>query len=106
MKAGQLRHPISFISDDIVSQDDSGGIVRSPRIHARAWAEVTELSGTELVQAQQKKPNSTHQVRTRFVANVDSTMKIRHQARILNIEGIEDIGDRHIELVILCREEG
>lgn len=104
MRAGKLRHPISFIRDDIVSQDDSGGIVRTPKIHARSWASVKELNGTELVQAQQKKPNSTHEIVTRFVANLDSTMRVRHNNKLYNIENIEDVEDRHIELVILCRE--
>lgn len=105
MRAGKLRHFISFISEDIVSQDDSGGIVRTPRIHARAWARVEELSGTELVHAQQKKPNSTHEVGLRYVANLDTTMKIRHNGKLFNIENIDDIDGRHIELVILCRKE-
>ncbi len=80
--------------------------MRGDKVHARTWAKVTQLSGTELVQAQQKKPNSTHMVTTRYVANVTSDMRILHDGRTLNIEGIDNIDDRNIELNILCREEG
>lgn len=106
MKAGELRHRITFVREETTGRDASGGLIKGDKIHARTWASIEQLSGTELVHAQQKKPNSTHQITTRYVANITSDMRILFGDRTFNIEGIDNIDERNIELVILCREGG
>lgn len=103
--AGKLRHRIAFVREEMTGQDASGAPQRSDKVHARVWAELKQLSGTELVQAQQKKPNSTHRVTTRYVANVTADLRILHGERTLHIENVDNVDERNIELVILCREE-
>lgn len=104
MRAGQLRHFISIELNDATTQDSLGGIEPSWKTYHRGWSNVVELAGRELEFARQRAPNSTFQINLRFIPNVTTDMRIRHDQRLLNIENVNNVGERNIELLLLCSE--
>lgn len=117
MKAGQLRHVLDLETMQGSTLLSDRGL--SQRRHALALsdipAEVTTLSGLELIRARQLVAKATHQVMLRYLpdlATLDTQPRFVFRdpegllpTRVLHIEHVADTDQRRIEMVALCREE-
>ena len=103
MKAGSLRHRVT-IQRLTITQGPSGDLVETWADVATLWGAVEPLSGREYWQAQQVAAETSIRVRIRYRAGLDTTMRVIHDARTLEILSIVDPEERHAELQLMCRE--
>lgn len=68
------------------------------------WACVAPMSGREFLEAQKVRDETTYNVTTRYMENVESNMKILYGAKIFDIVSVLDVGGRKKELKIVCTE--
>lgn len=71
------------------------------------WAHIETLSGRELVNALQKKAETTHRVTIRYLGDsttVSPKMRIVYKTRTFNILWINNVGERNRELDCYCEE--
>ena len=87
MKAGDLRHRVTFerkiITNDPVSNEPLVTWVE----FATVWAAVKDLSVREFIAAQAEQSEVTCRIVTRYRDGFDATMRARHDGRIYNLHG-------------------
>jgi SPP1 family predicted phage head-tail adaptor len=89
----------------ISPRDASGEPIPAWPTYATRYAAIESLSGRELLAAQQRFAETTHQVRMRYLAGLTAdTMRIKHGVRIFDITGVLDVDDRHQEHIVFCKE--
>jgi SPP1 family predicted phage head-tail adaptor len=96
MRAGQLRESI-VIERPIESRNELGEFVRSWEPWATLRAAVEPVNFNESINRQQAGGAATHTVRTRWIAGLDTKMRIRWASRddrILWISGAVERGNR------------
>lgn len=103
MRAGKLRHQVTF-QQVTTSRDDFGASIEAWADFAAVWAEVVDLTGRELLAAQQIQAEITTRVTVRYRGDLKPTMRVLHGNRILQVEAILDTTGRQDELQVLCRE--
>ena len=109
MNAGQLRHRVTIQQPTVTQNTHGESVVAWSSYAVRVAAEVEQLSGRALFNAQQVQPDISMTVRTRYLSGVTNAMRIVwHDGttdRTLNIVGppINPDGKR-IELMINCME--
>lgn len=104
MKIGDLRHRVT-VQEAVKTPDGHKGFTVSWRDLFTAWASVKPLSGREYFTAHQMAAEITHRVKIRYRQEITVKMRIKHEDRVLNIESIIDLEEKHLVLEILCREE-
>jgi len=104
MKIGDLRHRIT-VQDSTETPDSHKGHTVVWHNFLVLWASVEPLSGREYFYSHQIKAEVTHRVKIRYVKGITVKMRIKHNDRILAIESILDLKERHETLEILCKEE-
>lgn len=104
MQAGKLRHRVTIQQPTSVT-DSYGGQSQTWSDVATVWASVEPLSGNERWRAQQVQPGISHKVTLRYRAGINSSMRIVHEARNLNIDAVLNTDERNIELVLMCMEQ-
>lgn len=103
MKAGTLRHRVT-LQRLVSAQGASGDLAQSWADVTTVYAAVEPLSGREYWQAQQVAAETSIRVRIRYRQGVEPTMRVLYGSRILEILGIVDLEERHVELQLMCRE--
>lgn len=104
MRAGQLK---DFVTIRKPSADpDSSGQRSGWEEHAKAYAEVVQLQGRELIAARQLVSLVTTRVRMRYNdgLGVNAGMQVLVDDRILNILYIIDVDRKHVTFELLCSE--
>jgi SPP1 family predicted phage head-tail adaptor len=93
MRAGKLDTSITIQSRS-TSRDALGGPVETWTNVATTWAEVQEQRGQEYAAGRllQTQAVRTTILRTRYVANVDATMRVIEGSRTLQIVSVATIG--------------
>lgn len=104
MKIGDLRHRITF-QKPLKTPDDYKGHEVNWQDVVTVWASIEPLTGREYFYAHQIKNEVSHRVRIRYRRNITEEMRIKHGERILKIESIVDLKERHQFLEILAKEE-
>tara|TARA_R110002095_G_scaffold109849_1_gene96207 strand:+ start:1332 stop:1652 length:321 start_codon:yes stop_codon:yes gene_type:complete len=105
MEAGKLRHRITFREINSTRDTTSGDMVDTPVDLATVWASVTQMSGRELVNAQQVKPDATYKVIIRYLAGVTTDDFFTFNGRTFQILDVNNIDERNITLELMCKEE-
>jgi len=103
MKTGDMRHRITF-QQPIETPDGHKGHTVKWQDMVTVWASVEPLSGREYFYSHQIKAELTHRVKTRYRTDITIKMRIKHRDRVLEIESIIDLKERHEVLEILCKE--
>ena len=103
LAAGQLRHRIRLEEPRDV-QDAAGEPVKSwaEIPDGATWAEKRDLSGSELVQAQQLNAQVSTQFTLRHRKDVDARMRVAHADALYSIESVQDPDGRRERTVLLC----
>ena len=68
------------------------------------WADIINTGGGEFYAAQKLNAQTTAVFRTRYVSSISSLDRIRYGNRIFEILFINDVSERHIELLISAKE--
>ena len=107
---GKLRHKARIEEDAGTTRNAVGEHVKSFQTKAAAWCSIVQLSGTELINAQQKKPQSTHSVTTHYLPGITPAMRLKWNPTIgstktLNILDVENVEERNQILILICQEE-
>jgi SPP1 family predicted phage head-tail adaptor len=71
---------------------------------AEVWASVESTEGSERWNSARVQYEATDVVRMRF-RTVNTTMRFVYGGRKLNVVHVNDLEERHKELVVLCKEE-
>ena len=110
MRAGKLRHLIQLQAVTKTTNSHGEEVRTWPTSvtdddATDVWAEVKDLSGRELLIAQQASSEATVRVRTRYVAGVTpADYRILYGDRILQIVHDNNVDGRDRELELLCQE--
>lgn len=83
----------------------TGEPVEAWSVVAACWADVREVSGRELVYAQQVQAESSTVVEIRYRPGVDRTCRVEVEGRKLNVDAVVDPDSLGIRLLLFCREE-
>lgn len=68
------------------------------------WADIINTGGGEFYAAQKLNASTTAVFRTRYVVDIKTTDRIKYGDRIFEILFINDVSERHIELLISAKE--
>lgn len=66
---------------------------------------ITPLSGRELTQAREIVPSATHRVEAYYTTNLKPHHRLLYGDRVLNIEAVQNDGERDRYCSVLCTEE-
>lgn len=108
MRSGDLRHRVTFQRRSTVT-DSFGAQSETWTDVATAWADISPLSGRELLAAQAVNVEISHTVTIRYQAQFAgpkavAAMRIVYGDRIFNIHSSLDVDERHRELKLTCSE--
>lgn len=103
LAAGILRQRIELQArTDAVNA--YGETVPSWATYATVWAAVQPIGVREMLIAQQINSQVTHHVRIRYKQNIRPTQRIKWGRRYFDINGVRDVNESHVELVLDCVE--
>ena len=89
MRAGKLRHRVTIQKPGGTTQDpDTGEPTSGWQDVATVWASIEPLSAREFIAAQAGQSQITARVVMRHREGIDATMRLKHKARVYNIEGV------------------
>jgi SPP1 family predicted phage head-tail adaptor len=103
MDSGRLRHRVTF--EELIVDKDSDGATTED--WAPMWppvsAEITPMSGRELIAASAVQSKVTHRIKVRFRPGFKPSMRGVHRGTIYNIEAVIPDPDSGIRfLTLLC----
>ena len=107
MEAGKLRHKILIqkASEDF---DENGELIQNwdnATTFAEAYAEILPAVGREFWASKQIVAEITGKMRLRYIAGVNSKMRVKFGSRIFNIIVPINIEEKNIELVLMVSEK-
>lgn len=101
MKLGKMRHIIS-IEQKAKATDIYGGEIDSWTTFAAVWASIEPLMGREVIAAQAAQSEISVRFRTRYLAGVNSTMRIVYKGQNYEIKAPPiNVNNEDRELIIL-----
>ncbi len=110
MRAGKLRHYITLQLNSTSTRTVSGGVVETYTDNFNTYAEIWDLRGREYVGRQQIRAGVTHMIKMRFQNFNNSTeitpenARVSFKSKFYNIEHVENMDMRDIELRLMCSE--
>lgn len=104
MKAGSLRHLVT-IEKPSRSQNGYGETVIAWSDAATVWAAIYPVSANESLKEGQVTHEITHEVRMRHTPEAKPDRRIRFGSRTFEIKSVLNLGERGIELKLLCQEQ-
>ena len=103
MRAARIRHRVT-IQQPVVAVNGYGERITTWSTVAVVWAAVEPLRGREFFDAEQTQAEVSHRVVLRYRSGMVATMRLLHLTRVLHIQAIIDVDERHRELQLMCRE--
>lgn len=108
MRAGDLRHRVQ-LQQRAAAADALGQPSLAWTNVATRWAEVSALSGRQLVAGQAIRVEVTHLISLRYEAQFAdpkqvAAMRILYAGRIFNIHASRDLEERHRSIELWCSE--
>jgi SPP1 family predicted phage head-tail adaptor len=102
-KIARLSHRV-FLEEPVRTEDEGGTAIITWSTLAEVWAEITPRGRREIMKDDGFKGFMTHEVRLRYRAGVDQTMRFRFGTRLLEIRTVYDEGARQEWLFCQCEE--
>jgi len=105
MNPGKLRHRVT-IQQFAEVLDGYGTPTGSSDWQdvATVWASVEPLSGREYLLAENVNTEAKIRVKMRYRKGVTTGMRIKYGERMLDIQSVADIEERHREMELMCIE--
>lgn len=103
MRSGRLRHRVT-IQSPVVAVNGYGERIVTWSTVAVVWGAVEPLRGREFFEAEQVQAEISHRVVLRYRSGINSTMRLLHLTRVLHIQQVIDVDERHREMQLMCRE--
>lgn len=99
MEIGNMKHKI-IIQRPTVTQNENGYDVTTFVDYKTSWAAVNNLFGDEYFIAMQSQAQNTIKFLIRYIADIDTTMRIIFKQKIYNITFIDNIryGNSYMEI--------
>ena len=108
MRAGDLNSSVTFWQPGTPVSDGQGGTTSTPsQVGPAVYASIATTLTPEQLAAMQVTPQLTHTVTVPYSSALSAarpTWSIVWGSRTLQIQSFQDLGDRHRELMFLCRE--
>lgn len=104
MRAGKLRHRWTIQQQTPATQNSLGEETSPWADVATVWCSVEPLSGREFFSAQATQSEVTHTVTMRYRSGIVPKMRLTKDARVLDIQSVADVTERHRELQLMCVE--
>lgn len=107
MRAGQLRHRVIVVGPPLTQvPDGNGGYVETLTVKGERWATIAPATAQDV---ERQVPAGlqgqvTHLVTMRYVAGITLESVVVFGARRLRVKGLQDVDERHRELVLACEE--
>lgn len=101
--SGELNRRIT-LEQLTMSPDGSGGATSTWGALATVWAQVSPKAGSEKLHGDQLTPTITYGVTIRYRKDVDASMRVLYEGRLLRINGVIDQGEMHRFLTLSCDE--
>lgn len=105
MQAGKLRHKIIIQTPTETENPDTGELETTWSTFATVWAEILPAVGREFWASKQIVAEITGKIRIRYIAGVNSKMRIKFGSRIFNIIVPINVEEKNIELVLMVSEK-
>lgn len=114
MRAGKLRSRVT-LQKRMPSTDAEGSTSDNWITLGRVWAHLAPVAGVEALVAGQEEVRLSHQVSTRYradlaaastapVSNEGHNLRLLLGPRVLDIQTVSDPDERHVEVDLLCIE--
>lgn len=101
MRAGKMREAIE-IQQKSASRAADGGEVVTWSTYASTWAQVQPIGGREYAAIRQAQSDITHRFRLRYLAGVNTAMRVLFGGRPYDIVEAINVDARNRELELLC----
>ena len=96
LAAGRLRHRVSIeqylalldSNGEVLQDPDTGEVLMDWVALAEVWAAIEPLSTREFFAAQSVQSKVSARIIIRYRPDIDAAMRLRHNQKIYNIEGI------------------
>lgn len=103
MNPGQFRTRI-MVQKKLITHNSYNEQIESWKDSFDLWADVINTGGGEFYAAQKLNAMTTAVFRTRYVSSISTLDRIKYGNRIFEILFINDISEKHIELLISAKE--
>lgn len=101
---GPMRNRLA-IQSRTTTKDSYGAAVESWSTAATVWGRIEPLSGRELWQAQQVRPDVSHKVTLRAYAGLTPRHRLLFGSRVFEISSVLNIDERGRFMVCVCIEK-
>lgn len=102
---GKFRHRIVIERNNSTTFDAAGTPIAAWATYLTVWASVEPLTGRELFQGAQVRPDATHKITIRYRSGITTAMRAKFRSRHFHFESVLDAEERQRELTILAKEE-
>lgn len=92
------------LQEPVTAQNGYGERTTTWSTVATVWASVEPLRGREFFDAERVQSEISHRVRMRYRSGMSSKLRVLLGSRVLQIEVVIDVEERHRELQLMCRE--
>jgi SPP1 family predicted phage head-tail adaptor len=103
MQIGKMRHRIELQSFS-ASKDSFGQEIKTYTTYATVWADVRQISGREMLNAQAAQSEITYRIYVRYNASIVITDRIVWDTRTLEINAVINTDGKKLMLELLCKE--
>ena len=103
MRAGRLDKKIQ-VQRYVSSRDANGGVVKGWSFLAALWAEVRQMTGNELIQAQQIEARAQYKITLRangVSRGITTQNRIQYKDQVINILSVVNVREQNRQIEIL-----
>lgn len=104
MRAGRLRHRITFQQEPSRTDDEIGGYVPEWSDVCAVYASVDPLRGKEALAAAQVQADTMHKITIRWRSGLTAAMRIKFGTRYFNIRELRVVREVHHIIEIIADE--
>lgn len=106
LEAGTLRHRVKFQRPVYTQNTTTGAMEASWTDVADVWAAIEPLSGREFISAQSEQSKIVARFVIRSRSDLSADMRILHNGKIYNVEGLLTDKDSGLEYITIPVSEG
>lgn len=101
--AGKLNRLVA-IQTKTTTYNSTGEPIDTWADESTVWAEIITTGGGEFYAAQKMYAQTTAVIRVRYTASITVLQRVRYGTRYFSILAVNDAGEAHRELQMVCKE--